>query len=248
MTRTETAPAAAVRRETAPRPTRSTDEHQAVKPAPNERVGGVLGLTGAAVMIAGAVCHNAFGADLFAVMLSTDRAEIESNLTDVAEHRTPLMVGLWLWVVGASLMCAGGTLLARRTMGAWSTIARWGFAAATGAVIVFFTAMMAIVEGVAPAHAAGEDVITLATAIGYGAVTADSIATALILGLGYAAAVYSARETWAPSWLVKLATTSIVVSIASLILYRSADFAFVVVIVGFVTVIATGITAVRHAD
>lgn len=224
-----------------------TPVEPALSDARQLRVGGGLAVAGAATMIAGAVCHAAFGADLFAAIEPDTRDDIAAALTDIDDRRFVLAIGTWLWILGATTMCAAGTLLVHGVRRPLASIARWAFAASTGAVIIFFTAMLAIVEVLAPAHARGEDVITLTHTVGLAAATADWIVTAMILGVGYFGVVFSGRGGWAPEWLVKLASVTLAIAVLSVTvgLHVVPALGFAIVIVGLATVLATGITAMR---
>lgn len=215
---------------------------------PSTRIGGRLAIAGVAAMVAGAICHSAFGADLWKVMVPTDRAGASTALTEVARHHRPLVIGSWLWIIGACTMCIGGTVIVRRSTGVWATVSRWAFATAAGACVVFFTAMMAIGEVLAPAHARGEDVVVVAETIGYAASAADAIATVLILTVGFGSIVLSGHRRWAPRWLVGLVAVNAVAATASLIVYRTGGVvANLIVPIGLATVVGAAVTEARRA-
>lgn len=234
------------------RPAQSAPTSGRIAPSSTDadRVGGSALIAGCLLMAAGAIVQGTSGADLFAVMEASDAAEITAGLIEVADVRTQMVAGLSLWVAGVPAICLGIVLLSRRTVAsAWSAVARWAAGASTGAAIVFFTAMIGIVVGLAPAAAAGQDVTAVTRAMGIAASAADWVTTALVLFGGIGSLVISARDRWAPTWLVGLAAATGVAAAISLIAFvAGSPLAIIDVPVGLALGIATGVVALRTAS
>ena len=234
-------------------PTRVTLDPQpasAVAATVQAKVAAAVVLAGVVLMAAGAIVLETSGADLFAVMESSDTQAVAANLSHVADHQTPLVVNLSLWILGVPTLAAGGVLLARigrqQVVG---DIARFAFAAGAAAAIVSYSMMMGIVLGLAPAHAAGEDVLAITRAIGWGASTADWVNTVMVLGVGGIAAVWAGRGSWAPRWLVGFSFVTLAASVVAIggLTADARDVTFVIVPVGLVFMASAAVAAWRSA-
>lgn len=210
------------------------------------QIGGLIAAVGGVVMISGAITQEAFGGPLFEALEAGDAASGTSALVEAAAHSTAHTVGIALWIVGILSMTAGGSLLVSERRSVPAAVARWALTASAGAAVVFFSLMIGVVHGLAPAAQAGQDVGSTLLTVGFGAAVADWITTTLVLGVGFVAVALDGRDRWAPRWLVGLATVAAVVSMVSILLFAVAGnsaIGTVEVVLGLVLVIATGVTA-----
>lgn len=216
------------------------------------RFGGLLLALGTIGMGIGAAVMTASGADVFAAMESSARTDIAKHLSDVADKQTILVVHFSIWIVSFIMLALGGSLLVRMSSARPlpAAIARFGFDITAAAAIIYYSAMMGIVVGLAPAHAAGQDVLAVTRAIGFGAATADWVATIIVLGICSVALSESARTTWTPPWLRRLAYVALTaggISAAALIL-DERPLASIILPFGMAHMIAAGILAVRYSN
>lgn len=223
----------------------------AAGPTPGEfRVAGAVTLVGFGLMAAGAIIGATSGADIFEVVDSSSAAEIGASLTEVADASTAQMVNLALWIAGVPTIAVGIALVARlgREDG-WAATARTAATVAAGAAVVFYALLMGVVRGLAPAHVAGEDVITVTRTVGWGASTADWVATLLVLGVATVAVVRSGRGLWAPEWLVRFGYVTGVAAVVALLglVFGARDLTFLLVPVGMAYLASIGVVVVRRA-
>ncbi len=160
-----------------------------------------------------------------------------------------MVTALSVWLVGFPLLALGGMLLSRLgPPSIWAQVSRLAFTAAAGAMPVFLVLMMTFVVVIAPAHAGGEDVLTLARAFGFAGSTIDWVITSLALGIGPATAIIAGRKTWAQGWLQTFAIVTLAVTVVELVALAAdnRDVTFVLVPVGLAQVAAAAIVALRH--
>lgn len=210
-------------------------------------IGGVITAIGGVVMVSGAVTQEAFGGPMFEALEAADEASGTSALIETAAQSTAHFVGIALWIVGILAMTAGGSLLVSDRRSLPAAVARWALSASAGAAIVFFSLMIGVVHGLAPAAQAGTDVGAVLLTVGFGAAVADWITTTLVLGVGFVAVAFDGRGRWAPGWLVGFAAITGAVSIVSILVFGltgSSAIGMLEVLLGLLLVITTGITAV----
>jgi hypothetical protein len=198
-------------------------------------------------MIAGAAVLGSTGTDLDGALLD---GTVGEYLTEAAASSTALTVNLGLWILGALLMGLGGGVLAGQARSGWpAATARFGFTAGPAAAVMFFSIWLGIVLGLAPAHVAGESVISTAVALGHTATIADWIGTVLILSVGGGALALSGRGTWSPRWLVVWGIAAAVAGAVAIIglIIGQRGMGFIVVPVGFGLVIACAVTVIRRS-
>lgn len=214
---------------------------------PPSLIGGIITAFGGITMMSGAVTQEAFGGPLFEALEAVDEASGTDALIEAAAHSTAHVIGISLWIMGILAMTAGGSLLVSDRRSLPATVARWALSASAGAAVVFFSLMIGVVNGLAPAAQAGEDVGAALLTLGFGAVVADWITTTLVLGVGFVAVVFDGRGRWAPRWLVGLAVVTGVVSMVSILVFAvvgSSAVGMLEVLLGLTLVITTGATAV----
>jgi hypothetical protein len=214
------------------------------------RAAAIACFTGVGLSVAGALTLEVAAADPFGAMETTSRVDLAAQLDDVAGAMTALVVGLAIWLAAFPALAFGGVLLSRLGRnGVFARLSRFALTAATGAMPVFLVSMMTFVVVVAPAHAAGEDVLTLARTVGFAASTVDWLITALTLGIGPVALIVAGRDSWAPRWLQNCALVTAVVTIVELAALAAGqrDIAFVLVPVGLALYTAAGVAALRSA-
>ena len=204
---------------------------------------------GALLMVIGGAIGGALGGDLFAAMEGpTD--EIGPALADVAANRTGYLVNLASWITGIVVLGWSGSVLAesRTDRRLPMATARFAFTASAASGLVFFSLMVGVVVGLAPAHAAGDDVIDVTRAIGMGATTADWVATVLVLVVGGVAVTHLGRDRWVPAWLERWAL--LVVALGGLTLVGlvvdNRALALPVVPAGAVLLVANGVLIARR--
>lgn len=211
------------------------------------RVAGATAVLGGVIMLAGAATWASTGADLDQALT---QGSIAQYLESAKANASALCVNLTLWIVGVILMGAGGCQLALlgRTRIAAAAVACFGYTVGVGAAIVFFPLWLGIVLGLAPAHAAGSDVLAVAVALGQAATIADWIATVLILAVGSVCVAKAGADIWVPRWLLvwsRLVGIAGLSSLLGVVLGDRSTYAMLVVPLGVGWLIAAGITAAR---
>jgi hypothetical protein len=222
-------------------------EARAIQQGSGRRTAGITCIAGATTMLVGTALWVVSGTDLDAAL---EAGRIGTYLTDAAANKTILTANLGFWILGVILLGIGGNMLSTlgRADSLATVIARFAFTAGPAAAIVFFSIWLGIVLGLAPAHAAGEEVQATALALGYGVSIADWIATVVIVSLGPLAVAVAGRGTWVPQWLFRwsqLAGALGVVAMVGLITGAVA-MAFPVIPVGIGFMIASGVSLLRH--
>jgi hypothetical protein len=216
---------------------------------PPGRIAAVVSLIGVALSVLGAVLLQLADGDLFGGLETSSRAELSGHLDQIAGSTGQIVAALSVWLVAFPLVALGGTMLSRLSPpNPWSQVSRLASTAAVGAIPVFLVLMMTFVVVIAPAHAGGEDVLTLARAFGFASSTIDWIITALVLGIGPAAAVIAGRSTWVPRWLHTFAIVTLAVMVVELVALAADNrgLAFILVPVGLAHLATAAIVALRH--
>ncbi len=215
------------------------------------RTAGLVALAGVGLSIVGSVLNQVVAdVDVFAAMETASSAERAQLLTQVADARTPLVAGFALWMIAFPLTAAASLHLAQLgRQSRLTAMTRSVVTAAIGAILVFLSMFITFAVVIAPAHVAGENVLTLAHVVGYTASTIDWVVTAIVLGFGPMAAVYAGRGIWAPRWLLGLAAITGVFTAVALgaLIADERGLAFPLVPVGMLLVACAGISAMRHA-
>lgn len=214
------------------------------------KLAGAVLLTGLVITVVGSALQTVSGEFvLFSAMETSSATEIGEHLVDVAGARGQLVTSLVLWIIGIPMMAAGFALVSRLGSNAtWATVSRWALAAGAGACVVFFSMMIGIVVGLAPAHVAGEDVIAVTRALGAAADTADQFTTVLILGIGGVAAVLAGRRDWVPGWLTKYSVFAAVAGLVSLltVAFGAYEISALPLVFMLAHPVATAIVAMRR--
>jgi hypothetical protein len=232
-------------------PAASTDASFDRPNATLARWAGVACLVGVVLSVIGAVLFEVSTADLYGGLEAGSRADLAANLDAIAGSTNQLVVALSIWLLAFPTFAFGGVLLSRLGRpSVWTSLARYAFTAAAGAMPVFLVAMMTFVVVIAPAHAAGEDVLTLARSFGFAGSTLDWVISALALGIGPVAAVFAGRGTWAPRWLQRCAYVTAAITVVELLALaaNNRDLTFVIVPAGLALTAASGVVALRHAN
>jgi hypothetical protein len=215
------------------------------------RTAGLLALAGVGLSIVGSVLNQVVAdVDVYAAMETASSTERALLLTEVADARTPLVAGFAIWMIAFPLTAAASLHLAQLGRQSRLTVAiRSVVTAAIGAILVFLSMFITFAAVIAPAHVAGENVLTLARVVGYTASTIDWVVTTIVLGFGPVAAVYAGRGVWAPRWLLGLAAITGVFTVLELgaLIADERDLAFPLVPVGMLLLACAGISAMRHS-
>lgn len=220
--------------------------HSPVASKIDPRIAGGVSFFGFLLMAVGAVLLTSASGDLFAGMQTSDSEVLGDHLTDVAGSQGQLATALALWIAGVPTIAIGIGLLSRLGSDVTAaSVARTAATIAAGGAIVFYSIMMGIVVGLAPAHEAGDDVIAAARALGVAADTADWAATELVLGISPVAAVLAGRRDWAPRWLVYFSLFTGAVGLFSVVMVaaRQYDVAFVLIPVGMIHLAVASVVA-----
>jgi hypothetical protein len=213
------------------------------------RAAGVVSLIGVALSVLGAALLEFTQGDLFGGLETSSPTELARHLDQTAGSTGRIVTALSVWLVAFPLAALGGILLSRLSPpSVWTQVSRLACTAAVGAMPVFLVVMMTFVVVLAPAHAGGEDVLTLARAFGFTGSTIDWIVTALTLGIGPTAAVIAGRSTWVPHWLYRCTLATLAVTVVELVALAAdnRDLVFILVPVGLAHLAAAAIVALRH--
>jgi hypothetical protein len=220
----------------------------AADPMQDARLAGVLAASGAGLMLAGAGLWASTGAD---IDLALVREEMPAYLAAAAGHRTTLIANLVLWIIGALVLGAAGTVMAGVGTGAPAlrSLARYVYGVAAAVVTGAFLAWMAlIVQG--SAEPAAVDV-AIARIVGWYAYRADCVATALIVGVGPALVSAAGRGEWVPRWLFTWGLVAAAAGIVSFAPYFVAglphELTLVIVPAGIGWTIAAAVVLLRGA-
>jgi len=227
---------------------RETERPLHTRLAHRHRAAGVLALSGAGIMLLGAVVWMTTGTDLDAALMS---GEIQVYLERASQHRGALVANLTLWILGVLVLGAGGIAMAglRAERNLPGDLAGLMYTAAVPLAISAFVAWLAIVvQG-----SSSPDVVEvrLAEMIGWYAYRADGVATALIIGVGPALLGWSGRDLWTPGWLQSWGIVAAVAGIASFLPYYlpvPLGISMVIIPAGIGWTIAAGVVLVRRGD
>lgn len=219
--------------------------------AADYRAAGLLALIGVALSVIGSVLNQVIpDVDVFAAMDTSSTAERARLLDLVANDQSPLVAGFAVWMIAFPCIALASVFLARvGRQSPLTELVRHMAVASIGAMLVFLSAFIAFVVAIAPAHVAGEDVDTLAHAIGYTATTVDWTVTAIVIGLAPIGAIIAGRNIWAPRWLQGLAAITMVVTVVELVGLATDHraIAFPLVPVGMLLLGCAGVCALRRS-
>lgn len=198
-------------------------------------------LVGACVAFAlGAAVLVSTGVDLDGAVQAGTVTEALPAMSDAAPALTVTFVA---WMVGATLFALAGAGLGRLHGDRPAGVAAAGLMTLGAALAVpAFLAMLALVHVVA---AATDPSTALVGTVGWLASTTDWVATILIIGLPPLLVARAGRDTWAPGWLVGLATAAAVTSGLTAVSLLTGSglttWGFALVPVGMAAQISTGV-------
>lgn len=218
----------------------------AAETADNFKVSGYAAVSGAVLMLIGAVLYFSSGADLWA---SLGNGEMGAYLTAVGGHKAPLVANLSFWIVGVLVMGAALNGMAKLPAGrpAFTQIAAVCAGTAVPLAIVSFIAMMALIVQIAPDSSA--TAVAIADVVGWIGARADDLATALIVGFAPLFLALAGRGDWVPTWLARWGYLAGAVGLLSLIvLYIPplAEMGMLIIPVGIGWMIAAGVVLLRR--
>jgi hypothetical protein len=211
------------------------------------RLGGLAAIGGALAMIIGAILYFSSGADLWAAV---DGSDMAAYLTAAGGVKAQLVANLTFWIVGVLVLGTAWQAMIRLD-GQRSVPARVaGVFAATAVplVIVSYIAMMVLVVKIAPNTSPTS--IALANVVGWVAIRADDLATALLVGFAPFFLALAGRKTWMPTWLARWGYLAGVVGLFSLVVLfipGLSQLGFLIVPVGVGWMIAAGVVLLRRA-
>jgi hypothetical protein len=213
---------------------------------PFVRLGGMAALSGAIIMVIGAVLYFSSGTDLWEAV---DRGDMASYLTAAGAVKPQLVAGLSLWIVGVLVLGVAWYAMiqlgARRSVNA--QIVAVCSATAVPLVIVSYIMMLVLVVQIAPDTSATS--VDIARVVGWIGIRADDLATALLIGFAPFFIAIAARGDWMPNWLARWGYLAGAVGLFSLIvLYIPAliELGFLIVPVGVGWMLAVGIVLLRR--
>jgi hypothetical protein len=206
------------------------------------KVGGLVGILGAVVMLSSAVMMFSGGSDW---LTAAQERTLGAFLTDVTNHSTLMYVHLAMWIAGATLMALSSSLFASSSpISAAALTSRFAATAGAGAVLVLFPLVIGVIYG----FGGHPDQDLAATAMTQAATVADDVATVMIMGVGATLAVVAGRGTWAPGWLVRIAAVNGVVAALYFIPIEPVGVitSTLLVLTGETLVVAMGIVGLRE--
>ena len=216
--------------------------------ARTRRLGGYAAITGAVIMVIGAILWGTSGTDLWATL---DGGDMVEYLEAIAGVQTQLVANLSLWILGTLILGVAGTMMAevsqqRRTLAQIGLIC---FRTAVPLVIVAYIAMLAVV--VQLGGAVDETAVAIANVVGWIGARADDLATALIIGGGPLFISLAGNGNWVPTWLLRwsyLAGLAGLFSLVCLYIPGMVAYGFIIIPIGVLWMIAAGITLLRSAE
>lgn len=175
---------------------RSNMEKQHEKTA--VRIGAYTTLIGSLCMLGGAAIWGISGADIDQAIYDKDLA---GYLAAALAGQRLLIANLSIWIIGVILLGAGAAMMAfiSDQRSPLATLARYNYWLAVPLVVASYMAWLAVVVQLAPSDSPAAAAI--AEAMGWFAVRADWVGTALVLGSGPALLAAAGRSNWAPNWL-----------------------------------------------
>jgi len=218
-----------------------------MKPAhdPGVRWGGALLLAGAVAMLAGAAVH--FSDPALGIDGAIERGEISGYLGNVVQIKGKAYVNLVLWIVGVGLLGLGGTALSAAgdaSRAAARGVVRFAYAAGATLAWVSFMVWIALVRAAPTLEP------SVAESFAFIASRIDWLATTLIVGIGPAVLSRMMGIEWLPKWLRAWGLLAAGASVLTWIAMAAGgleSYGFIVVPVGVLWSLATGILAWRRA-
>lgn len=207
---------------------------------PFARPTGAALIAACAAFVAGATALTISGVDLDGAVQS---GSVPAVLPAMADAVPALTVAFVAWMVGATLFAIAATGMARLhdddpTAAAAAGLTTLGAALAIPA----FLAMLALVHVVAASPAPSPE---LATALGWLATTTDWVATIAILGVPPLLLTRAGHGSWAPGWLVGLATAAAVAAVVTAVSLLTGTglttWGFALVPIGMAAHVSTGV-------
>jgi hypothetical protein len=214
----------------------------------NTRLGAYTALGGSVSFIIGAALWIASGVDIDQALAS---GEMASYLVSAGEVTHLIVANLCFWILGALLLGAASTALANLCVRrqAIAQIALLCYRTGVPLVITAYVAWLALHIQIGPETSPAA--VLLAETIGWFASRADWIATVLIIGIGPALFSLAARGDWMPTWLARGGiATAIAGLLTTIAMFTEAltTYGFLIVPVGLVWTIATGIVLLRRGS
>ena len=212
------------------------------------RIGGFTVIFGAITMIVGAILWGTSGTDLWAAL---DGGDMVGYLAAVPGVQAQLVANLTVWILGVLILGVAGTLLVElcQQRPILAKVGLFCFRTAVPLVIVAYIAMLAVV--VQLGGATDETAVAIANTVGWIGARADDLATALILGAGPLFIALAGRDEWVPKGLLRWSYVAAFAGLFSLVcLYipGMGAYGFVIIPVGLIWMIATGVVLLRGRE
>lgn len=209
------------------------------------RITGFLSIGSAVTMIIGAALWGVTGTDLWATLADGTMA---AYLTAVVDVKPLLVANTVFWILGVLLFGVAGTRLVNLCdqRSTWAQAALVCYRTAVPLAIISFLTMLVITIQIAPDTSA--TAVSLAEALGWIGTKADDLATILLIGAAPLLLSLVGRKEWMPKWLVGwgfLAGVCGLISLAAMFIPALINVGFLIVPVGMVWMIATGVVLLR---
>jgi hypothetical protein len=209
------------------------------------RLGGLTALSGAIIMIFGAILYFSSGTDLWAAV---DGGDIAGYLITAGTVKSQLIANLSLWIIGVLVL---GTawhaiipLCVQKPVQA--KIATIFVSSAVPLAIVSYIMMLVLIVLIAPDTSSTS--LIVAKIVGWIAIRTDDLATALLIGFPPLFVTIAARRDWMPNWLATWGYLAGVVGLFSLIVLYIPElikFGMIIIPVGVGWMVAVGIVLLR---
>lgn len=210
------------------------------------RLAAYTSIGSAILMLVGAVFFIGSGVDLWAALLER---QMPAFLANSAAVKKIVVANLSFWILGVFIMGIAGralVALSQKRPGP-AKVAQTCYSVAVPLAIMAFLGMMSLVFQVAPDTSASS--VTLAGVVGWIAVRADDLATALLIGAGPFLISQAGRGDWVPKWLLRwgyLAGGLGLLAIVTLFVPRQYVLGFVLIPVGLGWMLAAGLVLLRQ--
>jgi hypothetical protein len=191
-------------------------------------------------MFAGAAVWSSTGTDLWA---SLSDGTIADYLVEVEGNRGALTLNLVLWIVGATALGAGGSVVAGRESHPAGHLARFVYLAGAVLAVVSFTVWLGLVRVGASLDAATAELV------GFAVTRLDDVATLALIGVG-PVCVALASPSWMGRRLKGAAGAVALASLLSLVAMftdSAMSYGFVIVPVGLLWTLAAGVSVARRS-
>jgi hypothetical protein len=211
-----------------------------------KKIAGYSAISGAVIMIIGAVLWGTSGTDLWNAL---DNNSIVNYLESSHFKSGQLIANLSFWISGVLILGLAGALMANLAQNhiPYSQIILICYRTAVPMVITSYIIMLSIIVQISPD--VSESSLALTNTLGWIGVRLDDLSTALMIGVGPFFISLSGQKTWVPGWLLVWSYLTMILGLFSVIvLYLSnlRQLGFIIIPVGVTWMLAAGLVLLKN--